>query len=202
MTTNYSLSDTAPRDAGGAKFLAWPNIATSQNDFALPAGIGASTIGATSKIHSALQVGTHVSASKVSDNAPILMLIGGAYTQNASAMAINNARPIRADEFGALFTTAPSNTNSFTAASTQTYTTASGYLYGFTAGGCGVVAGGQVVLLNGGTSITQLVFSAANETLSVDWGQGGTCFGSLKSEVRNTIGQVWANAIYRLAVQP
>src|SRR3990167_4258425 len=202
MTTSYSTADVSPKDAGGAKFLAPINISTSQSDFALLAGIGASTIGATSRIHAGLQVGTHVAGSQINNNAPLIVLIGGAYTQNASTMAINNARPFRADEFGALFTTAPSNTNRFTAASTETYTTASGYLYSFTAGGCGVVAGGQVVLLNGATSITQLVFVGANETISVDWGQGGTCFASLKSEVRNTVGQVWSNAVYRLAPQP
>lgn len=45
MSTSYSLADSLPRDAGGAKFAGWVNVATSQLDFCLPAGIGSKTVG-------------------------------------------------------------------------------------------------------------------------------------------------------------
>src|SRR3990167_2885921 len=99
MTTNYSTADTAPKDAGGAKFLAWPNISTSHTDFALPAGIGASLIGSTSKIHAAVQVGTHVGGSKI-DTPPVSVLPVLAFTSNSSSMAIGNAIPQRGDQIG------------------------------------------------------------------------------------------------------
>jgi len=196
MTTAYSLSDTAPKDSGGAKFLAFPNVATSQNDFSLPSGIGACTIGGTSKIHSALQVGTHVGGSKI-DSAPVGMLPVLAFTANSSSMAIGNAVPWRGDQFGAAYITGLSTTTCAMSGSTETFSTASGTLYRICAAGCGVVAAGQISILNGGTSIAHLVFSGANETLPIlDLGIHGTCFGSLRYERRNTVGTVYVSANY------
>jgi len=196
MTRAYSLSDTAPKDSGGAKFLAFPDINTSQLDFALPAGIGASTIGGGSKIHAALQVGTHVGASKI-DSAPVGVLPVLAFTANSSSMAIGNAVPWRGDQFGAAYITGLSTTTCAMSGSTETFSTASGTLYRICAAGCGVVAAGQVAILNGGTSIAHLVFSGANETLPIlDLGIHGTCFGSLRYERRNTVGTVYISANY------
>ena len=196
MTRAYSLSDTAPKDSGGAKFLAFPDINTSQLDFALPAGIGASTIGGGSKIHAALQVGTHVGASKI-DSAPVGVLPVLAFTANSSSMAIGNAVPWRGDQFGAAYVTGLSTTTCAMSGSTETFSTASGTLYRICAAGCGVVAAGQVAILNGGTSIAHLVFSGANETLPIlDLGIHGTCFGSLRYERRNTVGIVYVSANY------
>jgi len=197
MTTAYSTADTSPRDAGGAKFLAPINVATSQSDFALLAGIGASTIGATSKIHAGLQVGTHVAGSQINNNAPLGVLPVLAFTSNSSSMAINNAIPWRGDQFGAAYITGLSTTTCAMSGSTETFSTASGTLYRICAAGCGVVAAGQVAILNGGTSIAHLVFSGANETLPIlDLGIHGTCFGSLRYERRNTVGTVYISANY------
>src|SRR3990167_8650699 len=104
MTTNYSLSDTLPKDAGGAKFQAFPNIATSQNDYALPIGLGASTIGATSRIHAYLGVGTAISGSPLT-NAPagVLPLLG--YTTNASSITVNGHTHQRGNQYGEAYFT-------------------------------------------------------------------------------------------------
>jgi len=196
MTRAYSLSDTAPKDSGGAKFLAFPDINTSQLDFALPAGIGASTIGGGSKIHAALQVGTHVGASKI-DSAPVGVLPVLAFTANSSSMAIGNAVPWRGDQFGAAYITGLSTTTCAMSGSTETFTTASGTLYKIFAAGCGVASGGQLAILNGGTSICQFVFSANHETLPMfDLGIHGACTGSLRYERRNTGGTVYVTANY------
>ena len=196
MTRAYSLSDTAPKDSGGAKFLAFPDINTSQLDFALPAGIGASTIGGGSKIHAALQVGTHVGASKI-DSAPVGVLPVLAFTANSSSMAIGNAVPWRVDQFGAAYITGLSTTTCAMSGSTETFTTASGTLYKIFAAGCGVASGGQLAILNGGTSICQFVFSANHETLPMfDLGIHGACTGSLRYERRNTGGTVYVTANY------
>src|SRR3990167_1731486 len=196
MTTNYTLSDTATKDAGGAKMLGWVNIATSQADLSLTAGIGACTIGGTSKIHSALQVGTHVGASKI-DSAPIGILPVLAFTANSSSMAIGNAVPWRGDQFGAAYVTGLSTTTCAMSGSTETFSTASGTLYKIFAAGCGVASGGQLSILNGGTSIAHMVFSANHETLPMfDLGIHGACIGSLRFERRNTGGTVYVTAAY------
>lgn len=196
MTTAYSTADVSPRDAGGAKMLAPINVATSQSDFALFAGIGASTIGATSKIHAALQVGSHVAGSTVT-NAPVGMMNVFAFTTNSSSMGTNNAMAQRGDQFGAAYVTGLSTTTCAMSGSTESFTVASGTLYRICAAGCGVVAAGQIAIMNGGTSIVHLVFSGANETLPVlDLGIHGTCFGSLRFERRNTVGTVYVSANY------
>ena len=196
MTTNYSTADTSPKDNGGAKFLAPINISTSQADFALFSGIGASTIGATSKIHAALQIGTHVGGSKI-DSAPVGVLNVLAFTANSSSMAIGNAVPWRGDQFGAAYVTGLSTTTCAMSGSTETFSIASGTLFKIFAAGCGVVAAGQIAILNGGTSIAHMVFSGANESLPVlDLGIHGTCFGSLRYERRNTVGTVYVSATY------
>ena len=198
MTTAYSTDDTSPRDAGGAKFLAPINIATSQSDFALFAGIGASTIGATSQIHAGLQVGTHVAGSQINDNAPLGVLPVLAYTSNPSTMAINNAIPWRGDQRGQAFISALSTvTCAMGGASTETVTVASGILYKVFMAGTQVNGGASAVVLNGGTSLANFIFSSTSETLPVfDLGIHGACFGSLRVERRNTTGAIFFSCNY------
>ena len=197
MTTNYSTADTSPKDSGGAKFLAPINVSTSQSDFALFAGIGASTIGATSKIHAALQVGTHVGGSKI-DSAPVGVLPVLAYTTDPSAMAIGNALPWRGDQRGQAFVSALSTvTCAMGGASTETVTVASGILYKVFMAGTQVNGGASAVVLNGGTSLANFIFSATSETLPMfDLGIHGACFGSLRVERRNTTGAIFFSCNY------
>lgn len=196
MTRAYTLNDTAPKDAAGSKFLAWPDTSVSQLDFALPAGIGACTLGITSKIHAALQVGTHLAGSKI-DSAIVGVVNLLAFTATSS-VGMGAAVPQRGDQSGAIYTTALSTTTcAMNCASTETMTTNSGTLYRVLCAGCGVIAGGQVAILNGAVSIAHFVFSGANESLPIlDLGNHGTCFGSLRIEKRGTIGAVYVSMNY------
>src|SRR3990167_11332131 len=163
MTTAYNTADTAPKDAGGAKFIAPINIATSQSDFAMLAGIGASNIGATSMIHAGLQIGTHVAGSQINDNAPLGVLPVLAYTSNPSTMAINNAIPWRGDQRGQAFISALSTvTCAMGGASTETVTVASGILYRVFMAGTQVNGGASAIVLNGGTSLANFIFSSTS----------------------------------------
>lgn len=197
MTTAVVLTDSLGKDSGGQKFMAWVNIATSQSDFSLPMGIGASTIGTTSRIMSYLGIATAIAGSTLTNNAPagVLRLYG--YTANPSSVAVNNQLFARGDDKGAQYISALSTVTSAMSGSTETFTVASGTLYKILAAGCGVVTGGQIAVLNGGTSITHVVFGGNDGTLPIlDLGLHGTCFGSLRFERRNTVGTVYVTANY------
>jgi hypothetical protein len=194
MTTQYSLSDTLPKDAGGAKFAGWVDISTSQNDFALPKGIGSLT--ANSKIFANLAIGTHVGGSKVDH--PVVGVLGMAhFASNASIVGTMGAVPVRGDDRGEIYQSALSSTASMMSGSTETVSLASGILYRMIVAGCGVQAAAQVAVLNGATSLAHVVFSGANETLPVlDFGTGA-CFASLRYERRNTVGVVYITSIFK-----
>src|SRR3990172_10692576 len=129
MSTAYSLSDSLPRDSGGQKLLAWQNIATSQNDMSLTMGIGASTIGTTSKIHSYLGIATAVAGSTLVNNAPAGVMPLWGYMLNPSGIAISNFVPARGDQYGAGYITALSTVTCAMTGSRETVTLASGTLY-------------------------------------------------------------------------
>ena len=198
MTTAFTTADVSPKDAGGAKMLAPINIATSQSDFALFAGIGASTIGATSKIHAALQIGTHVAGSPVT-NAPVGVMNVFSFTTNASSMGTNNAMAQRGNQYGeSYFSGLSTVTCAVNAASRETVTTTCGTLYKVFCTGCGLVAGAQVAILNGVASLSHFVFSGTNESLPIlDLGFTGTCFSSLIIEKRGSIGDAYVTLNYR-----
>ena len=194
MTTTYSLSDSLPKDAGGAKFAAWINLSTSQLDFSLPAGIGGRTVG--SKIVSALQVGTNVAGSKIEPTGGVGVALMAHFASNASATATQNAIHLRGDDRGQVYISALSSVTTAVTGSTNTVTLASGILYKFLAAGCGVVAGAQMAVMNGATSLAHVVFSGANETIPIDFGTGA-CFSSLKYELRGSVGTAYATITYR-----
>jgi len=189
MTTAYVLSDTLSKDAGGAKLMGWQNIATSQNDFALTMGIGASTIGTTSKIHAYLGIATATAGSTLVNNAPAGVMPLWGYTTNPSGVATNNFVPARGDQYGAGYITALSTVTCAMSGSRETFTVASGTLYKVLVAGADVNEGASVVIFNGATSLANFVFSQTNETLpALDLGLHGTCFGSLIFERRNVVG--------------
>ena len=194
MTTLYNLADTLPKDAGGAKFAAWPDVSTSQLDFALPAGIGARTT--SSKIFAALQVGTHVGGSKV-DHPVVGVLSLAHFSSNASLVSTMDAVPVRGDDRGQIYISSLSMITCAMSGSTETITLASGLLYLANIAACGAVSAGQVAILNGGTSLAHLVFGAPNETLPTTNFGTGASFGSLRFERRNTVGTVYASFSYR-----
>src|SRR3990167_3033881 len=197
MSTAYSLTDTLSKDAGGAKLIGWQNIATSQNDFSLTMGIGASAIGTTSKIHAYLGVATAIAGSTLVNNAPAGVMPLWGYMLNPSGIAISNFVPARGDQYGAGYITALSTVTCAMSGSRETFTVASGTLYKVLVAGTGVVDSASVVIFNGATSIANFIFGSPHGTLPIlDLGLHGTCFGSLIFERRNTTGTVFVTANY------
>src|SRR3990167_6215493 len=198
MTRSYSFSDTLPKDSGGAKFAGLPDISTSQLDFALPIGLGASTIGGGSKVHAYLGIGTAISGSPLT-NAPagVLPLLG--YTTNASSITVNGHTHQRGNQYGeAYFTSLSTVTCAVNSASRETITTTCGTLYKILCAGCGLVAGAQVAILNGTTSLAHFSFGSALETLPLlDLGSTGTCYGSLIIEKRGSVSDAFVTLNYR-----
>ena len=195
MTTNFSLSDSLSKDAGGAKMMNWVDLSTSQLDLSLPGGIGSKTTG--SKITTALWSGNGLAGCKVEPTGGVGNMLMAHFASNASATATQNGIHLRGDDRGQVYQSALSMTASAMSGSTETVTLASGLLYRAIVAGCGVVAAGQLAILNGGTSLAHLVFSGANEQLpTIDFG-AGACFASLRWERRNTVGTVYVTSIYR-----
>lgn len=198
MTTNISLADSLPRDAGGAKFAAWIDVATSQLDMSLPAGIGSRTV--SSKIVSALQVGTHIAGSRIERTGGVGVALMGYFASAVSATALENAIHIRSDDRGQLYSTQIAAATCVATGSTNLMLTSSGILMRFVAAGCGVIAGAQMAILNGvagaATSMAHVVFSGANETVSVDFGPGA-CFGALRYELRGSVGTGYGTALFK-----
>lgn len=196
MTTSVSLSDSLPRDQGGAKFTAWVDLSTSQLDFSLPAGIGSKTVG--SKIVSALYSGNALAGSKIEPTGGVGNAVMVHFASAVSATQAQNGIHVRGDDRGQAYVASVGVTTCLAAGSTETFTTASGMLFRIYCAGCGVIAGGQVAIMNGATCLAQIVFSGANESVPMlDFGIHGTCFGSLRYERRGTIGNVYLSAQYR-----
>lgn len=197
MSTAFVLSDSLPKDAGGAKFAGWIDIAGSQLDFSLPAGIGAKTTG--SKIASALWSGNGLAGCKIEPTGGVGNVLMAHFASNASPTAVQNGIHLRADDRGQQYVSALSATTCVvSAASTETVTLASGLLYRVMVSGSGAVSGAQLAILNGATSLGRLVFDSAFQTLPVlDFGIHGACFGSLRIEKIGTVGVVYVSSQYR-----
>ena len=193
MSTNFSMSDSLPKSAGGQAFAALTDVATSQLDFALMAGIGSRTTG--SKIVAALQVATYVGASRI--DTPVLgVALMGHYTSAVCAMGLGQAMPIRADASGMLYAGAPSHTALFNATSQNIFKATSGIVYSGVIACSGGLAGACVVLMDGTTSRSVFVFSAANETVPFSYGDGGVWFGTnIRHEFRNSLGTPYVSLV-------
>ena len=195
MSTNYNLSDSLSKDAGGAKMMNWVDIATSQLDMALPAGIGAKTVG--SKITSALWSGNGLAGCKVEPTGGVGNMLMAHWSSVASATATQNGIHLRASDRGELYHSSLATTTCVMSGSTETVSLASGILYSAIIAACGAVSAGQVSILNGGTSLAHLVFGNPNETLPPVTFGTGACFGSLRFERRNTVGTIYATFSYK-----
>lgn len=182
MTTSYSISDSLPRDQGGAKVAALMDLATSQNDWSMIAGIGTKI--ANGKNYSAMYSGNGLAGSKL-ETAVVGDLMMGALTLNPSGIAFGGAVPIRADDRGELLVSSLSSiATAYVGTSHYTVALASGILYRIVAATCGAIPGAQVRVLNGGTSLTHVSFSQNSETIIVDFGTG-VCYASLITESTN-----------------
>jgi len=194
MTTNFVMSDSLPKSAGGQSFAGWIDVSTSQLDFSLPAGIGSRTVG--SKIVSALQVGTHRAGSQVELTGGVGMLGMVHFASNASVTAAQNAVHVRGNDRGEVYISSLSSVAIALTGSTNTITVASGIIYKFVAATCGGIAGAQMAVLNGSTSLAHVVFAGANESIPIDFGTGA-CFASLRYELRGTVGTGFGTAMYK-----
>ena len=194
MTTQFSLADSLPKDAGGARFAAWTDLGTSQLDFSLPGGIGAKVVGG--KITSALWSGNGLAGSKIEPTGGVGNLMMAHWSSAASATATQNGIHIRANDRGEFYQSQLATTTCVMSGSTEMVTLASGIIYSAIIAACGAVSGGQVAIMNGAVSLAHLVFSGPNETIPVVFGTGA-CFGNLKFERRNTVGTVYASFAYK-----
>lgn len=194
MTSSYSLADVLPKDAAGAKQSANVDLATSQLDYSLIAGIGTKIY--QSKNYSATWTAATLAGSKI-ETPTVGNLAMGALTTNPSAIAFGNAIPIRADDRGQLFVSGLSSVaTAYASTSRDTITTASGLIYRIVAAACGGVAGAQVRFLNGATSLTHVVFNQTSDTITVDFGTGA-CFSSLITEKFGTVAPIYITTITR-----
>ena len=195
MTTIYSMADELPRSAAGAKFFALTNTATSQLDFALTAGLGPITLG--TKIVAAQQIGTHVAGSRIEPTGGVGVAIMGHFASAASSTGVQNAVHIRSDDRGQLYHSGLAvATCAYTSTSHDTVLTSSGIVMKIFAAACGAVAGAQVRIMNGATSIAHLSFNQANDTITLDLGPGA-CFASLVTEKFGTVGPIYLTTVHK-----
>lgn len=177
MTTNYTLSDRAPKDIDGSKFWSLVDSQTSQLDFALPMGIGQRTI--YSKKFASLGIGTHSQASKV-EAGTVGVALMGVYLDDVSASKVSNGQAnfIKSSNRGELITTGACQMPIMNATSTNIFTLGSGLLHGGYVSGAGVTAGNTVVIRNGANTVLNIVFEAANQTIPIMLPRGGLYFSS------------------------
>jgi hypothetical protein len=180
MTTNYSQTDRLPSDSGGQKFAAWIDDSTSQLDFALPRGLGVETLGATSKIVGAQQIGTHTAGSAVGTQVGVMLI--GAYTEAPSAIGTGNAQLLRSDKEGALYVRGASSIASLVTTSANLMVNGSALLES-----CHVVFNdcnaGDTITIGDGTALRyQFVATAASQHFFQNF-SGGIYFGT---DIRQT----------------
>jgi hypothetical protein len=180
MTTQYSMTDTAPKDAGAQKFLAWIDDTTSQLDFGLPRGIGAETLGATSKTVTALQVGTHTVGSAVGNGVGVILL--GNYTESPSAIAPGGAQFLRSDLEGALYVRPASTILAFDTTSADIHASGSALLHSLHVVFNDVNAGDTLTIGDGTSLRFQFVATAASQHFSEQF-TGGLVF---NTDIRHT----------------
>lgn len=133
MSTNVTLTDALPRDAGGQKFAALVNDQTSQLDFAMWKSIAASTIG--SKILGYGAIGTHSQGSKVESLHPFVS-VGGVYidptTTQASPVSSGRGKIAQMSGWGELYATpAPRTVATLTSGSKNTVKVGSAVVHSF-----------------------------------------------------------------------
>ena len=176
MTTSYSLTDTLPKDLGGAKHLGIINDATSQLDYALIRGIAAEPLGAASRNLALIGVGSHTIGSAVSHGGGVGVI--AIYTESPSAIGTGNMQMLRSDKEGALYTRPASAIMSYmAAASVQTHLTGSLLLHGVNILGIDVNAGNTVKIEDGTAFRLGYAFTATSEVIDRSY-TGGLHFGT------------------------
>lgn len=119
MSTEYGLTDSLPKDKAAQKLMAWIDDGTSQQDFALPRGIGSEGMGNTSRITAHLGVGTHTIGSAIGTG--VVATGGLLFNESPSAVGTGNVVAARGNRVGHQFVQQASTILSFDATSTQTH---------------------------------------------------------------------------------
>lgn len=167
MSRNYTVPHAAPKDLGGQKFIALIDVQTSQLDFALLKGIGASAFGSASQIAGHLAVGVHTQGSKIEALHP-LMTGGGVYIDysatQSSPVGSGQAKIQQYNNWGAAFTEGyPKSTSTIGGAgSADNVKSSSGVVYEFGVAWSDCNTGNIVRLTNNGTGVRAIVFNATS----------------------------------------
>ena len=170
MTTEYSLTDELPKDAGGAKLIALIDDSTSQSDFAMLKDIGAEPWGSASHNVAFLEVATHTAGSILSTKAGVMLV--GAYTEAPTAVNTNNAQVARMDNEGALYVRQASAILSYSAASVETHVAGSALLHDLHIRFNDVDAGDTVTIEDGSDYRLMFVATAASQHFSEHFSGG------------------------------
>lgn len=170
MTTNYRLTDTAPKDLSGARLWAPIDDQTSQLDFGVLRGIGVVSLGGTSRNLVHLAVGSHTIGSALDKGAGILLL--GAYDESPSAIGQGNAQSLRTDAEGALYTRPASGIMSLNAGSVQTHVATSALLHDLHINFLNVDAGDSVTIEDGDDYKLAFIATAASQHFSEHYSAG------------------------------
>lgn len=175
MSRNYSLAHSLPKDEGGAKFAAYVDDQTSQLDFALPKGIGASTI--QGKILGHAAVGVHTQGSPIEALHPQVTL-GGVYvdyaTTQASPVGSGRAKIAHISNWGETYAVPyPPTPSMITAGSVNTIKSASGIVYEFGAAWNDVNIGDTINLVDNLVGIRTIVIDATSGNFSLNIPGGG-----------------------------
>lgn len=161
------------------------DLSTSQLDFALLGSIGARTV--ASKIVGHLAVGGGVVASAIQASA-VGMPVTLGYLAAPSGIAAGGFQLWRGTAKGDAYVTRASMISCTMSGSAEMASAASAVVYGALVVGAsaGTVAGGCVILLDGGTSRGFAVFSAVNDQQNLNFGPRGIGFGTnVRFERRN-----------------
>lgn len=161
MTTEYTLTDELPKDAGGAKLIALIDDSTSQFDFAMLRGIGAEARGSASQNLAFLGVATHTAGSGLGTKAGVMLV--GTYTETPTAIGTNEAQLARMDNEGALYTRPASAIMSYSSASVETHLTGSALLHDLHIRLEDANAGDTVLLEDGDDYKLEFVATAASQ---------------------------------------
>ena len=183
MTTAYTLSDTLPKDQGGQKMIAWVNDGTSDLFFGLARGIGAETLGGTSKIVTHLGVGSHTIGSALGHSVGVISL--GAYTEAPSAIGTGNAQALRADAEGALYTRPASGIISYSSASVETHVAGSALLHDLHVVFNDANVGDSITIDDGTNYKLSFLATAASQHFSEHFAAGLVFATSLKHTLSN-----------------
>ena len=176
-TTNYQLTDTAPKDVGGDKFLGWVNEnGSSDTHFVLPRGIGKFAVDG-GKIFGSLGIATHTDGSTLRANDVGVSLIG-AYLSNQAACVVSTGQfgMVTANKYGSLMTDSIAKSPSLLTGSVNTIATAS-YLYGYSISGSNLSDADNVLFRNGLNTVLHHYFQAGTKTEHGNLPDGGIYFG-------------------------